>query len=77
MIEATLLRTRSERIFAPNTPSEHSVMKKAQKRFEAAKQIYKNREHLAGQQFCCQELLHIHKVLGQKNKSVENELKEV
>lgn len=70
MIEATLLRTKSEQIFAPNQPSELIVMKKSQKRFEAAKQIYKLREHLAGQQFCCQELMHVYKVLGIRHKSV-------
>lgn len=53
LMQATLLRTKSEQIFTHKQPSEQIVMKKAQKRFEAAKKIYREREHMAGQLFCC------------------------
>ena len=48
MIQGILLMTKSEQIFAPKMLQESVVMKKAQKRLQAAKEIYKERKHLAG-----------------------------
>lgn len=66
LILATMMRTKSEQIFSPKQPQEQIVLRKAQKRFEAAKKIYKERQHLAGQLYCCQELLHVYKALKVK-----------
>jgi hypothetical protein len=48
-------------------------LKKAQKRFEAAKKIYRERQHMAGQLFCCQELIHVYKAMKLKSLVLQNE----
>ena len=53
LIQATLLRTKSDQIFTHKQAPEQVVLKKAQKRYEAAKKIYRERDHMAGQLFCC------------------------
>lgn len=77
MMQGILLRTKSDQLFTNKQPVEATVMRKALKRLEAAKQIYKERRHLAGQMFCCTEILNVYKALKIRCLHLNNEHKEL